>query len=90
LGDLVVFAAGGEIFHTAVYLADDVVFTKNGPRASRPWMLLPLEAMKAFYPRTRPIRVAFLSRRSDGSAAAKEISRKGASGGFFQRGIAYP
>lgn len=61
-GDLVVFMEGDEVFHSAVYLADDVLFTKNGTRFSRPWMLTPLAAMKDFYPRTAAVQVRYLRR----------------------------
>lgn len=50
-GDLVVFEQGGVAYHSAVYLADDLVFTKNGSKLSRPWMLLRMEEMEDFYPR---------------------------------------
>ena len=39
-GDLVVFIKpSGEIIHSAVYLADNIVFTKNGAHYLQPWML---------------------------------------------------
>ena len=41
MGDLVLFmTAPGEVIHSAVYLADGVLFTKNGSRPSNPWMLV--------------------------------------------------
>jgi len=63
LGDLVVFENEDHIYHTAVHVAADVVFTKNGGKRTRPWMLLPLEVMKDFYPQADPIRVTYLRRR---------------------------
>jgi hypothetical protein len=39
-GDLIVFLTpGGSMIHSAVYLADDIVFTKNGDTSMHPWML---------------------------------------------------
>ena len=39
-GDMVVFSTpDGNIIHSAIYLADDIVFTKNGATAIHPWML---------------------------------------------------
>ncbi len=64
MGDLVEFRSGGEIFHSAVYIADDIVFTKNGGRFCRPWMLLPLSAMRDFYPQRQAVQVLYLHRRS--------------------------
>ena len=69
LGDLVVFLSDGRIFHTAVYIADDVLFTKNGPRPSRPWMLLPLNVMRSFYPQTDTVTVKYLRSREHMDAA---------------------
>jgi hypothetical protein len=60
LGDLVIFSdKDGEMFHSAVYVADDIVFTKNGPSFSRPWMYMRMDQMKDFYPRPVPVEVHF-------------------------------
>jgi hypothetical protein len=51
LGDLVLFLdEQNNLFHSAVYVADDILFTKNGNLSQRPWMLIKLEDMKYFYP----------------------------------------
>jgi hypothetical protein len=61
LGDLIVFMTGpSDIIHSCVYIADDVVFTKNGSRPSNPWMFMRLEDMKDFYPTETPLTVSFL------------------------------
>ncbi len=53
LGDIVAFVDSRElIFHAAVYLADDLVLTKNGLSPMAPWVILPLEQVKGYY-RTR-------------------------------------
>ncbi len=41
--------------HMCVYVADDVVFTKNGAAAIRPWVLMRLPAMIAEYAGDRPM-----------------------------------
>lgn len=61
-GDLVAYVSQGQVFHTAVYIAADIVFTRNGARFSRPWMLMPLSGMDDFYPRTAPVQVHYLRR----------------------------
>jgi hypothetical protein len=33
----------GNAIHSAVYLADDIVFTKNGNNLARPWMMMRLK-----------------------------------------------
>jgi hypothetical protein len=50
-GDLVLYLTkAGALYHSAVFIADDLLFTKNGARASRPWMLARMSDMKFFYP----------------------------------------
>ncbi len=63
-GDLVLLCSeSGEVFHSAIHLADDVVFTKNGPTMSRPWMFMHLSQIRDFYPRRHPIQVRYYRRR---------------------------
>lgn len=53
LGDIFAFLDRQDtLFHAAVYLADDLLFTKNGTTPMAPWMIASLEDLKAFY-RTR-------------------------------------
>jgi hypothetical protein len=64
LGDLVLLVSGrGSIIHSAVYVADDFVFTKNGGRYASPWMFMRIEDMKAFYPRDETVTVAYARRK---------------------------
>jgi len=50
LGDIVAFLdEKGNIFHAAVYVADNLVFGKNGISAMAPWTILPLEDVKGYY-----------------------------------------
>jgi hypothetical protein len=50
LGDIVALLdPEGNLFHVAVYLADDLVFTKNGASPVSPWIIMPLERLKAVY-----------------------------------------
>jgi hypothetical protein len=64
LGDIVVyFSQANEPYHSAVYIADDVLLTKNGPRSSRPWMLVRMEDMKWYYPRADAIQVGVFRRK---------------------------
>jgi hypothetical protein len=50
LGDIVALLDGkGRIFHVAVYLADDFVFTKNGYSSLAPWVILPLDTLLDYY-----------------------------------------
>jgi hypothetical protein len=59
-GDVVLLdEPDGSSIHSAVFIADDIVFTKNGPSAATPWVLSTIEEMKAFYPGSNPLSVSF-------------------------------
>jgi hypothetical protein len=59
-GDLVFLTRpDGVPIHCAVFIADDVVFTKNGANLRQPWKLMKMEDMLARYPEDFPLRVAF-------------------------------
>ncbi len=50
LGDIAVFSSREmNVFHVAVYLADDLVFTKNGAFSLAPWTILPINQLKGPY-----------------------------------------
>jgi hypothetical protein len=50
LGDIIGFVdAEGDLFHVAVYIADDLVFTKNGTSPVTPWTLMPLGRVAGYY-----------------------------------------
>lgn len=49
-GDLIfLLNKNGDAIHSAVYLADDIVFTKNGNNSAQPWMLMHLKDLLAEY-----------------------------------------
>jgi hypothetical protein len=41
----------GQAIHSCIYIADDVVFTKNGENSLKPWILMPLQDVKDIYSR---------------------------------------
>jgi hypothetical protein len=50
LGDIIGFLnSQGNLFHVAVYVADDLVFTKNGTSPVSPWTIMPLQRVKDYY-----------------------------------------
>lgn len=52
LGDILVFVDGrGITQHACVYVADDIVFTKNGAQPTHPWVLMCLNDVSAIYAR---------------------------------------
>ena len=44
----------GNAIHSAVYIADDIVFTKNGNNFTQPWMLMRLKDLLARYTTDKP------------------------------------
>lgn len=54
-GDLILLSDNGvNVVHSCVYIADDVVFTKNGTSEMQPWLLMTLEQVEAAYPSEKP------------------------------------
>jgi hypothetical protein len=59
-GDLVfVLGEKGDAIHSAVYIADDIVFTKNGRNYGQPWLLMRLKDVVAAYPTSREPQLVF-------------------------------
>jgi hypothetical protein len=57
-GDVIlVVQASGRPIHVASYIADDVVFTKNGTEFRRPWVLMKMDEMLAIYPSNLPLKL---------------------------------
>jgi hypothetical protein len=64
LGDVVAFVdSQGRLIHSAVFIADDILFTKNGPSSAHPWMFMKLEDMKSYYPTRQGMHVGYFRRR---------------------------
>lgn len=58
LGDLLFFTRpDGTAVHACVYVADDIVFTKNGLSFAMPWILMTLADVRAFYPADQPMEI---------------------------------
>ncbi len=54
-----------QIIHSAVYLADDVVFTKNGGAFNQPWMLMHIPDLLATYLATPGQKVIYMRKRTN-------------------------
>jgi hypothetical protein len=54
-----------EVKHSAVYIADDIVFTKNGNNYRQPWMLMRIPDLLSTYPATPPMRVIYMRRKTE-------------------------
>jgi len=51
-GDVLCYTDNGEGLHTCVYIADNIVLTKNGENILAPWVLLTLEDVTKIYKRS--------------------------------------
>jgi hypothetical protein len=62
-GDILLYVNDkSEIKHSAVFLADDLAFTKYGDNYRQPWMIVRLADMQTMYPSLRPV---FYRRKTD-------------------------
>jgi hypothetical protein len=65
-GDIILFLEGesNNPIHSAVYLCDDIVFTKNGNNMAQPWMLMHLKDLTTKYESDGPGRMLVYRNRS--------------------------
>jgi hypothetical protein len=65
-GDIILFLDGdsNNAIHSAVYLAGDLVFTKNGNNMSQPWMVMHLKDLTTKYESDGPARMLVYRNRS--------------------------
>jgi hypothetical protein len=69
LGDLIFLSASeNQVIHAAVYIADDVVFTKNGNHFTQPWILMHmkdmLETYAARFPAGKQLQILYFRRKN--------------------------
>ena len=63
-GDLIALANNaGDAVHICVYIADNVVFTKNGANYLQPWVLMKISDMLAYFPSEEPLRMVTFRRK---------------------------
>jgi hypothetical protein len=65
-GDIILFLDGesNNAIHSAVYLCDDLVFTKNGNNMAQPWMLMHLKDLTTKYESDGPGRMVVYRNRN--------------------------
>ena len=54
-----------EVKHSAVFLADDLVFTKNGNNYRQPWMIMHIPDLLATYPASPPMTAIYMRLKTD-------------------------
>jgi len=59
-GDILLLMNNNEIIHSAVFLADDLVFTKNGSDYRHPWMVMHIADLLATYPANPPPKPVYM------------------------------
>jgi hypothetical protein len=69
LGDLVFLATSKDaVIHAAAYIADDIVFTKNGESYTQPWIFMHMQDMKDTYdvkhPTSGPLKALYYRKKS--------------------------
>jgi hypothetical protein len=67
VSEMVVFQIRVSVRSCPVFIADDVVFTKNGANLQQPWKLMKMEDLLARYPEDYPLRVAMFRLKVQGS-----------------------
>lgn len=68
-GDVLMFLdANGNAHHSCVFIADDLVFTKNGENSAVPWILSRLDDVKQVYGRQHGSKIEIFRKRWDASS----------------------
>ena len=75
-GDILFFLDNetGDAFHSSVYLADDLVYTKNGRNILSPWVIMKIDDVKKIYLYRGNGRIQGFRRRDVEKTAEKKTS----------------
>jgi hypothetical protein len=74
LGDIILFFNGDLLIHSCVYIADDVVFTKNGGGTGVPFIIEKLDDVVSYYQEQwGSVRVAFCRKKTNMPAANQPV-----------------
>lgn len=59
-GDVVLLTKrDNSVMHSCIYIADTIVFTKNGSSPNAPWILMDISDVIAFYPTDEPLDIQY-------------------------------
>ena len=56
-GDVLTFISGDSVLHSCVFIADDIVYTKNGENVLAPWVLQRMDDVMAIYQTDASVRI---------------------------------
>lgn len=74
-GDLILFLnPSNAAVHICVYIADDLVFTKNGQSGLQPWVFMKFADMLAVYSTDPPLRILKFRRKAVANTAAANLA----------------
>lgn len=63
-GDLVLLMnSSNEVLHSSVYMADDIVFTKNGVNYAQPWVFMRMKTMQGYFSALQPTSIVYFRRK---------------------------
>lgn len=56
-GDVLAFVSGDSVIHSCVFIADDIVYTKNGENILAPWVMQRMDDVMAIYQPDASVRI---------------------------------
>jgi hypothetical protein len=54
-----------QAIHSSVYIADNIVFTKNGPSQHSPWILMQMDTLVAHYETNMDVKIRAYRKKHD-------------------------
>jgi hypothetical protein len=54
-----------QAIHSSVYIADNIVFTKNGPSQHSPWILMQMDTLVAHYETSTDVKIRAYRKKHD-------------------------
>jgi hypothetical protein len=65
-GDVILFMKSDtQAIHSSVYIADNIVFTKNGPSQHSPWILMQMDTLVAHYETSTDVKIRAYRKKHD-------------------------
>lgn len=68
-GDMLLLNSGGRIIHGCIYIAADIVYTKNGPDIYSPWVLMRIQDVVGYHDVQGDVTISTFRKRAPAPAA---------------------